>query len=193
MLPLLDALKTITERTIDYDFVINLSDADVALRTNAEILRFLRPYRGRNLVQIHTGDNEWLSKARNFTAAHTLVECGGYGEPRPRACTARPLRQRPPPSCTLFRAHHARHATPTRATRATRAHPRSCRLRGHQFERDGPGRRTPRVLLRPQRPYPVQQRARMPARVPPPPPLPPPPPPPRAAARRHRLRAPPPP
>ena len=79
MLPLLDALKTITERTIDYDFVINLSDADVALRTHDEILRFLRPYRGRNLVQVHTGDNEWLAKARNFTAAHTLVECGGYG------------------------------------------------------------------------------------------------------------------
>ena len=36
-------------------------------------------YRGRNLLQVHTGDNQWLAKARNFTAAHTLVECGGYG------------------------------------------------------------------------------------------------------------------
>jgi len=51
----------------------------VALRTHDEILRFLRPYRGRNLLQVHTGDNQWLAKARNFTAAHTLVECGGYG------------------------------------------------------------------------------------------------------------------
>ena len=100
MLPLLDAIKTITERSIDYDFVINLSDADVALRTNDEILRFLRPYRGRNLVQVHTGDNGWLAKARNFTAAHTLVECGGYGEPRPHARTAHPHRA-PSPAVLL--------------------------------------------------------------------------------------------
>ena len=45
VLPLLDALRTVTERAVDYDFVINLSDADLALRTNEEILRFLRPYR----------------------------------------------------------------------------------------------------------------------------------------------------
>jgi len=80
MLPLLDAIKTVTDRTIDYDFVINLSDVDIALRTNEEILHFLRPYRGRNLVQVHTGEGEWLAKARNFTSSHVLVECGGYGK-----------------------------------------------------------------------------------------------------------------
>ena len=79
VLPMLDAIKTVTDQTIDYDFIINLSDVDIALRTNEEMLRFLRPYRGRNLVQIHLGDSEWLEKARNFTAAHTVVECGGYG------------------------------------------------------------------------------------------------------------------
>ena len=51
VLPLLDAIKTVTDRNVDFDFVINLSDVDIALRTNDEIVRFLRPYRGRNLLQ----------------------------------------------------------------------------------------------------------------------------------------------
>ena len=40
---------------------------------------FLRPYRGKQFVQVHLGSGEWLDRARNFTGAHVVVECGGYG------------------------------------------------------------------------------------------------------------------
>eukprot|EP00966_Prymnesium_polylepis_P244821 5662896-Prymnesium_polylepis.1 len=76
---MLDAVRSITQATLDYDFFINLSDADIALRTNDEIVTFLRPYKGRQFVQVHTAMGEWLEKAANFTSSHTVVECGGYG------------------------------------------------------------------------------------------------------------------
>ena len=79
VLTLLDALHSAVARELEFDFVINLSDVDVALRTNDEIVDFLRPYKGRQFVQVHQGTGEWLEKARNFTAAHVVVECGGYG------------------------------------------------------------------------------------------------------------------
>jgi hypothetical protein len=79
VLTLLDALHSALLAEIDFDFVINLSDVDVALRTNDEIVDFLRPHRGRQFVQVHQGNGEWLEKARNFTSAHVVVECGGYG------------------------------------------------------------------------------------------------------------------
>lgn len=31
------------------------------------------------LSQVHAGNGEWLQRARNFTGAHAVVECGGYG------------------------------------------------------------------------------------------------------------------
>mgnify|MGYP006161391625 CR=1 FL=1 len=31
------------------------------------------------MPQVHQGTGEWLEKARNFTARHVVVECGGYG------------------------------------------------------------------------------------------------------------------
>ena len=43
VLTLLDALHSALLAEIDFDFVINLSDVDVALRTNDEIVDFLRP------------------------------------------------------------------------------------------------------------------------------------------------------
>ena len=76
---LLDALHTIVSAAVDFDFVVNLSDVDVALRTNEEVVEFLRPYKGRNFVQVHQGTGEWLEKARNFTRKYVVVECGGYG------------------------------------------------------------------------------------------------------------------
>ena len=79
VLTMLDALHTVVTNGVDFDFLINLSDADVALRTNEEIIEFLRPYKGRQFVQVHQGSGEWLDKARNFTARHLVVECGGYG------------------------------------------------------------------------------------------------------------------
>lgn len=79
VLTLLDAIHSALLADLDFDFVINLSDVDVALRTNDEIVNFLRPHRGRQFVQVHQGSGEWLEKARNFTSAHVVVECGGYG------------------------------------------------------------------------------------------------------------------
>lgn len=76
---MLDAIKSISARDLDYDFFINLSDADMALRTNEEILGFLSRYKGRQFVQVHQGTGEWLERARNFTRAHAVVECAGYG------------------------------------------------------------------------------------------------------------------
>lgn len=49
---MLDALKTVVQANIDFDFFINLSDADVALRTHEEIVGFLRPYKGHQFVQV---------------------------------------------------------------------------------------------------------------------------------------------
>ena len=78
-LVMLDALHTAVSAGIDFDFVINLSDADIALRTNDEIVTFLREHRGRQFVQVHTSTGEWLEKAKSFSARHRVVECGGYG------------------------------------------------------------------------------------------------------------------
>ena len=77
---MLDAIQSITDARIDYDSFINLSDADISLRTNAEIVAFLRGYKGRQFIQVHTAAGEWLEKARKFTAAHAVVECGGFGK-----------------------------------------------------------------------------------------------------------------
>ena len=79
VLTLLDAIHSALAAGLEFDFVVNLSDVDVALRTNDEIVDFLRPYAGRQFVQVHTGTGEWLEKARNFTCSQVVVECGGYG------------------------------------------------------------------------------------------------------------------
>ncbi len=76
---MLDAIASLVKERLDFDFVINLSDVDVSLRTNDEIVDFLRPYKGRQFAQVHQGTGEWLEKARNFTAKHVVVECGGFG------------------------------------------------------------------------------------------------------------------
>jgi hypothetical protein len=47
---LLDAIATALAAHPQLDFVINLSDADVALRTNHEVVSFLHGFRGRSFV-----------------------------------------------------------------------------------------------------------------------------------------------
>ena len=48
---LLDSLASFLQR-VDFDFVINLSDADLALRTHNELATFLRPFKGRVFMRI---------------------------------------------------------------------------------------------------------------------------------------------
>ena len=65
-------------RTAD-DFFINLSDVDISLRTDREIVGWLKRFKGGNFVQAndrHVG-GEWIDRARNFTRDHAVVECGG--------------------------------------------------------------------------------------------------------------------
>ena len=47
---LLSAIATALAAHPSFDFFINLSDCDVPLRTNREIVMFLRPFRGRSFV-----------------------------------------------------------------------------------------------------------------------------------------------
>ena len=101
VLTMLDAIHSVVSAGIDFDFVINLSDVDVALRTNEEIIEFLRPYKGRQFVQVHTGTGEWLEKARNFTRSFTVVECGGYGYVAVNA--SRPIELGGGPQCCFGR------------------------------------------------------------------------------------------
>ena len=64
---------------LHFDFFINLSDADLALRTDSEMRGFLRRMRGRSLINIHDGGGGQLQAAAKFINDHTIVECGGYG------------------------------------------------------------------------------------------------------------------
>ena len=77
----LDAMRTVLDARLHFDFFVNLSDADLALRTDAEMRAFFgRPsMRGRSLVNVHEGGGQQLRDAAAFINAHTVVECGGYG------------------------------------------------------------------------------------------------------------------
>lgn len=81
--PMIDAVHTALHAAdsgrLPFDFFINLSDADLALRTDAEIRRFLDGMRGRSLINIHEGGGEQLKAANSFINSHVIVECGGYG------------------------------------------------------------------------------------------------------------------
>ena len=118
---MLDALKTVTAAKLDYDFFINLSDADLALRTNGEIVNFLRPYKGRQFVQVRMGTGE---KARSRLAKPPRETAS-----RNRRATAtrlpRDRRAQPPPDrrvaaarCTWARASGSRRRETSR-TRTT--------------------------------------------------------------------------
>ena len=76
-------------RRLDYDFLINLSDADLSLRTAEELSAFLRKFKGRVFMRVdpHTAGEEdggggivrrhaYLGDALPKTP---VVECGGFG------------------------------------------------------------------------------------------------------------------
>ncbi|KAL1526060.1 hypothetical protein AB1Y20_020881 [Prymnesium parvum] len=75
----LDAMRSVLDSGLPFDYLINLSDADLALRTDAEMQGFLQRVRGRSLINVHEGGGEQLVEANKFIDAHTIVECGGYG------------------------------------------------------------------------------------------------------------------
>ena len=77
--PFLDALHTILTANLSFDFFINLSDADLSLRTDTEITHFLSKHKGRSFINVHGEGGEQLRGATAFINAHTIVECGGYG------------------------------------------------------------------------------------------------------------------
>lgn len=77
---LLDAVATAVASGGAYDFLINLSDSDVALRTHDEISAFLAPFRGTSFVAVKEPSRDEL---RYRSHAHmrrlTFVECAGRG------------------------------------------------------------------------------------------------------------------
>ena len=85
----LDAMASVVASRLHFDFFINLSDADLALRTDAEMRAFLGRMRGRSLINVHEGGGPALQDATRFINGHTVVECGGCGflEHAPHACT----------------------------------------------------------------------------------------------------------
>ena len=70
-----------SQLSLDFDFFINLSDADVALRTNTELVAWLRPFRagGYSMLQMHGAEGELIERTLRFAQEHPVVECGGYG------------------------------------------------------------------------------------------------------------------
>ena len=65
-------------RSVGFDFFINLSDADVALRTNAEIVRFLHEVRGRSFVATKfPAADEMRYRAHAHMRRSSWLECDG--------------------------------------------------------------------------------------------------------------------
>jgi hypothetical protein len=76
---MLDALASFVER-VDFDFVINLSDTDLALRTNAEMVRFLRSFKGRSMLPAAVPQpHSYRRFLHEEVGAIAAVECGGFG------------------------------------------------------------------------------------------------------------------
>jgi protein xylosyltransferase len=79
---LLDGLATLVASSFPFDYVINLSDADMALRTHGEISTFLRQFseQGASFVAVKEPSRDAM---RYRSHAHMrrlpFVECGGLG------------------------------------------------------------------------------------------------------------------
>ncbi|KOO30866.1 xylosyltransferase 2 [Chrysochromulina tobinii] len=73
----LDAMLSALRAGLAFDYFINLSDADLALRTDVEMRRFFsRPaIRGRSFINVHDGGGRALLEAAAFIDTHTIVEC----------------------------------------------------------------------------------------------------------------------
>ena len=76
---MLDAVHTLLSSQLPFDFLINLSDADLALRTDGEMRDFLSRHKGRSFINVHGEGGEQLRGATAFINSHVVVECGGYG------------------------------------------------------------------------------------------------------------------
>lgn len=59
----LDAIRSVVDSKLPFDYVINLSDVDLSLRTDAEMQRFFARMRGRSLINVHEGGGEQLIEA----------------------------------------------------------------------------------------------------------------------------------
>ncbi|KAJ1618685.1 core-2/I-branching enzyme-domain-containing protein [Pavlovales sp. CCMP2436] len=77
---LLDAIATAVGTGCNYDFFINLSDSDMALRTHAEISAFLAGFRDTSFVAVKDPARDWM---RYRSHAHMrrlpFIECAGLG------------------------------------------------------------------------------------------------------------------
>ena len=85
VLALLDALSSFVGR-LDFDFVIPISDGELALRTNEEMVAFLGRFRGRSMVRVaahEEGGRLGTSEARHadhdLLGRYPVIECGGFG------------------------------------------------------------------------------------------------------------------
>ena len=76
---MLDALESLLVHGPQFDFFINLSDADLALRTDAEMRTFFSRMNGRSMINVHDGGGDILMEANRFIETHVIVECGGFG------------------------------------------------------------------------------------------------------------------
>ena len=77
---LIKALKTALASAPAFDFFINLSDADVALRTPAELDAFLRGFRGRSFVALKFPEVDAMRyNAHTHMRSFVWLECDGAG------------------------------------------------------------------------------------------------------------------
>lgn len=77
---LLEAMATAFNSPPGFDFFINLSDADVPLRTNAELVSFLGDFRGRSFVSVKFPyADELRYHAHRHMRRSSWLECSGRG------------------------------------------------------------------------------------------------------------------
>ena len=134
VVPMLDAIKaaldSFDQRDDTFDYLINLSDADLALSTDAEVRPFLARIRPRSMITVHDGGGPQLKEANDFINNYTVVEGGGYGFVAANrtadtfaltfgcAPAARGPRLRRPRSRRTNCSHTKARASPTQCTRA---------------------------------------------------------------------------
>lgn len=102
---MLDAIASVVSRNLDFDFFINLSDADMSLRTNEEVVGFLRRYKGRQFVQAPAGQRGAARRRRDTAETLPSAPYARSFERRHRGAFPRHFRDSPP---TLLRGLHRR-------------------------------------------------------------------------------------
>ena len=72
----LDVMASVLTRKLHFEYIINLSDADLSLRTDAEIRAFLARIGPRSMINVHEGGGPvTLTPALALTLALTLIRC----------------------------------------------------------------------------------------------------------------------